>query len=373
MKRKLSIDQHVIQFCRFLRDNGFAVGPTEEVDVLNALTMIDWADRLQFKAVLKTVLVKNISQFHLFDELYTKYWWELKRAQDSKLKDSQEADQPSKAKQQAPAIEVIKNWLHGNPQNEIKEVAQYSPGMAKGKADLSAFAEEESREWSHIIRILKRQLENQPNRRLVHNKKPGQLSLRPLVRQNMRKGGELLDLYFKHPKKQKLKLVLLCDVSKSMDLYARFIIQMMYAFQNSGLQMETFAFSTSLYRATRLLKSQSIKKALNALSDHVEEWGSGTRIGDCLFEFVDRYGRSLLDKKTYVFIMSDGWDNGNVELMGRAMKKIKSASKKVIWLNPLASSESFAPEVQGLKAALPYIDALVPATQIGDLKYVLKK
>ena len=371
MKRKLSIDQHVIQFCRFLRENGFTAGPTEEVDVLNALAVIDWSDPKQFKEVLKTILVKNINQYHLFDELYTKYWRELKRAEDSKLKDSQEPDRQSKAKQQAPSIEVIKNWLHGSPQKEIKEVAQYSPGVAKGKADLSAFAEEESREWATVIRILKKQLENQPNRRQVHNKKPGKISLRPLVRHNMRKGGELLDLYFKHPKKQKLKLVLLCDVSKSMDLYARFIIQMMYAFQNSGLQIETFAFSTSLYRATRLLKSHSLKKALNALSEHVEEWGSGTRIGDCLLDFVERYGRSLLDRKTYVFILSDGWDNGDADNMARAMKKIKGQSKKVIWLNPLASSANFAPEVQGLKAALPYIDALLPATNIKDLKYIL--
>ncbi|NER00996.1 MAG: hypothetical protein F6K30_30615 [Cyanothece sp. SIO2G6] len=122
MKRKLSIDQHVIQFCRFLRENGFAAGPTEEVDVLNALVVIDWGDRKQFKEVLKAVLVKNINQFHLFDELYAKYWRYPKVAEYIKNKYSQDPAQKTNDKQQTPTLDDNKNSQYDSPQNSNKEV-----------------------------------------------------------------------------------------------------------------------------------------------------------------------------------------------------------------------------------------------------------
>ena len=364
MKRQTALSNHIIQFCRFLRTQDFNIGPREERDSLEGLAYISWESSEQFKAVLKSTLVKNSRQFDLFDDLYFQYWKELDRAQDSKLKDSQNRDCEAARKQQSPSIEVIKNWLHGNRQEQEKEVAQVSPGVAKGQTDLSAFSREDMREWQQMIQWLRKYLANQPSRRWVHNQKRGDISLRPMIRANLRRGGELLDLYFKHPKEQKLKIVLLCDVSRSMELYSHSLIKMMYSLQNSMLEVETFVFSTSLYRVTHRLKSHSLKKALQSISEYVDEWSSGTKIGECFQHFLEHYGSRLLTRKTFVFIVSDGWDSGDIELLAMAMQKIKSRSRQIFWFNPLADSPDFEPQVKGMQAAMPFVDVLVPGMSV---------
>ncbi len=367
MKRLLALDENVIQFCRFLREKSFTIGPSEAQLALESLYYIDWNSPLEFKQALKSSLSKNAWQYHKFDELYKQYWSEIKRAQDSKLKDSQQPDRPSR--NQLPSIEVIKDWLYGQKNEETREIAKYSAGRVKQDTDLSRFENTEFKEWYQILQRLKKKMLQTPNRRVTTSNKKGPIFLRQMIRKALREGGEYTDLVFQAPKKQKVKVLLLCDVSKSMEMYSEFIIQMLYSFQNSGLSIETFVFSTSLYRISQKLKNKSFKESLIELSSYVDEWSSGTRIGDCFHALTDRYGK-LLTSKTYVFVMSDGWDSGDANELSQAIRKIKKSVKSVVWLNPLAF-DGFKPEVQGLKAALPYVDAMVPATKVSDLKQLL--
>ena len=143
---------------------------------------------------------------------------------------------------------------------------------------------------------------------------------------------------------KKLKLVLLCDVSKSMDLYSRFFVHLIYAFQHAYDRIETFVFSTALHRVTEILDNQEFDKAFDTISERVPHWSGGTTIGSCLNDFTKEFEYSLLDRKTIVFILSDGWDTGEPGVMKDAMQTIYKKTRKVIWLNPLAGSPNFLPD-----------------------------
>jgi uncharacterized protein with von Willebrand factor type A (vWA) domain len=166
--------------------------------------------------------------------------------------------------------------------------------------------------------------------------------------------------------------VVICDVSRSMELYAAFLLQFMYAFQQVYSRVETFAFSTSLQRVTQLLKQNDFQKAMNILSEQNHKWSGGTRIGKSLNSFVNEYAFKVLDKKTIVIIMSDGWDTGDLDLLQHSMEIIRNRSKKIIWLNPLAGYTDYKPHVAGMKTALPYINVFAPVHNADSLRKLAK-
>ncbi len=165
---------------------------------------------------------------------------------------------------------------------------------------------------------------------------------------------------------------MLCDVSKSMELYSTFLLQFLYAFQQVYQRMETFTFSTSLQRITPLLRQKHFGEALELLSVENEGWNSGTRIGESLNTFVTDYSNKLIDSRTIVIILSDGWDTGNIEMLKQSMHQIHIKAKKVIWLNPLAGYNNYRPEVAGMKAAMPFVDIFAPVYNLASLRRLAK-
>jgi uncharacterized protein with von Willebrand factor type A (vWA) domain len=181
-----------------------------------------------------------------------------------------------------------------------------------------------------------------------------------------------MDIVYRQAKKKKVKTVILCDVSRSMELYSVFLLQFMYAFQQVFTRVETFAFSTSLKRITSLMKENNFRDAVELLGKDNSGWNGGTRIGKCLDEFVREYAEKLLDRKTIVIILSDGWDTGDIEMLGRNMENIHSRVAKLIWLNPLAGYKDYQPLVAGMKTALPFIDVFAPAHNAASLRQLGK-
>ena len=373
MKRQTSLSHHVVQFSNFLRAKKFNIGPNEESDALKGLTIIDWSDPLQFKSVLKTSFCKDFHQTLQFDTLYNQYWYELSKAVDSKTKKVEE-EKPQPVKKSPPSIQVIKNWLHGNQApNEEQDLNKASDDALKSASDLMAYANDYARDWNEVIRLMQRYVAKKKTRRMVKSRKPVQVDFRKILKKSMQRGGEISQFEFKKKKVSKTNIVLLCDISKSMELYSKFVIQMMYALQNSSLRIHCFVFSTSLYSISRDLKRQSIQEALQNISEKVDEWSSGTKIGESLTQFHVRYSRKSLTKNTFTFVVSDGWDAGEISLLESAMKKLKRKSERLIWVNPLASNENYDPKVLGMKTALPYIDHLIPALDVSSLKRYLGK
>jgi hypothetical protein len=168
----------------------------------------------------------------------------------------------------------------------------------------------------------------------------------------------------------KTKVVVLCDVSGSMDLYSRLLLQFLYALQNQLGRMETFVFSTRLHRITDQLTGESYRAALARLGD-VRDWSGGTKIGESLRTFVQEY-RRLVDRQTVVLVLSDGWDTGDPAVLGDALAQIRRRAAKVIWLNPLLGSPDYQPLTQGMVAALPYVDEFLPAHNLDSLRALIR-
>ena len=326
--RQTSLSKNIVHFCRFLRLKGFAVSIEEEILSLQSLQFIDYSNSEVFRLALNASICRNKTQLDGFDDLFHDFWKELDKAVDTKTK---EDTKNKTAFQQQPSYKAIKKWLHGNGNKEIEEAATYSVQETLLRKDFSTVPEDEVDELMQTIRSIAKRLAAKTNRRYESSYKADMPDLRKTLRKNLRRGGELLDIVHRKPKRNRIKLVLLCDVSRSMELYSAFLIQFMYAFQQVYKRMETFVFSTSLKRITSLLKQKNFSEAMQLLSNENNGWSGGTRIGESLDAFVNEYGKKLIDSKTIVIILSDGWDTGNTELVKTNMEFLHAKSKKIIW------------------------------------------
>jgi uncharacterized protein with von Willebrand factor type A (vWA) domain len=221
-----------------------------------------------------------------------------------------------------------------------------------------------------ILRVaarLARQLAARPSRRWKPAMRGHRLNLRQLMRQSLKTGGDVVELTFRERRLRKTKLVLLCDVSGSMDLYSRFLLQFLYALQNCFARVETFVFSTRLSRVTDQLRRRPYGVALRRLSADVDDWSGGTRIGDCLTAFAEGWPR-LVDRRTVVVVVSDGWDSGDPALVASTLASIRQRAGRVVWLNPLLGSPAYRPETRGMAAALPHLDVFAPVHNLDSLR-----
>ena len=376
ISRPTSLSAHVVAFSRFLRANGIPLGPDREADALKALAEINLGDEAQFYLAMRSIFPQNRKQLRAFDELYAKYWKELAKAVDAKIKDDAKESKPKKKKNDQngeASFEALKNWLSGNRQAEQEELAAYSLGEPLSQKDFGSYTDEDLYEARRIIRTLVQRMAKTMSRRYEATRSGGQLDLRRILRNNFRKGDEIIDLFYRRPARNKIRLVLLCDVSKSMELYSRFWVQFMYAFQNLYQSIETFVFSTKLCRITEDLKEMDYTQALENLKERVPHWSGGTDIGATLREFTQEYAMKKLNSRTIVLIISDGMDTGEGDDLALNMERIRRKARRVIWLNPLAGSPDYRPEVKALKAVLPHLDLHAPAHNLESLKRVVEQ
>ena len=361
LARHGALSANVVGFCRSLRGQGSGAALGEEQDALRALAAIDLSDPEDFRLSLRTTLAKTPAEQTLFDALFNAYWSVWDRA--SELGPLSAPVPPAKRTSTS-----IRDWLkQGEPTEEEREAAGYSPIEVHTKRDFKDFKAEELEEIGRLLQAIARVLATRFSRRYRPARPPGRLDLRRTLRASLRRGGELLDLSYCRSTCQKPKLVLLCDVSKSMDLYSRFLIQFMYAFQNAYRRMETFVFATSLHHIAPLLRGDDLSAGLAALAAQVPDWSGGTRIGAALATFLREHA-ALVDRQTALLIVSDGWDTGDLETLEESMRVLQRRSRCLIWLNPLLGSPSYRPATRGMQAALPYIDLFAPAHNIESLK-----
>ena len=373
VQRQTNLPAHVIQFCRFLRDHNFVIGIGETQDLLEVYAHYTPTSFNDQKNLYKSILVKNRKQFHLFEELYDRYWSELSAAENSKTKDIEEEIQKSqKSSNQKNTLQVMKNWLYNGRIEEEKKVSSYSAFEAISNKDFSTFLTSEQKELLEVIKLIAQRLANKYSRRYIRSNSKKHIDLKKTIRESLKKDVEINQFYFKEQQKRKVNLVLICDVSKSMELYSQFLIEFMYSFQQAVYRLHSFVFSTRLVSLSNILRDGDYEKVLNNLSDQVPYWSGGTRIGESLAQFNQRYGNRILNKDTIVMILSDGWDTGDLDTLEYAMKTIHKKSDRVIWLNPLAGNPDYKPATKGMEICLPYIDVFTSAHNLMSLKNVVK-
>ena len=372
------LSSNLVGFCLYLRINGLLCGMSEQIDALRSLMKLDFQNEDDFRIALRITLAKNTQEQEIFDKYFHSYWYVWESAENlSRRLESNESEPATRKINEMPqkqSLFSINDWLGNNQETtELKEAAGYSPFQTKSERDFSSFPIEELKELTQLINEIGKAMASQLSRRTIKSKKRRHIDFRVTMRNSLRRGGEILDLVYYKNRRQRLKLVLLCDVSKSMDLYSRFLIQFIYAFQSVYRRIETFVFSTSLYHITEILRAEELYNALEKLSKTVPDWSGGTKIGFSLDQFVDQFGTKIIDSQTVCLIISDGWDTGDVDLLVRSMRYLKKNARSIIWLNPLKGSSDYEPATKGMQAALPYIDIFASAHNLNSLRRLVRQ
>ena len=229
-------------------------------------------------------------------------------------------------------------------------------------------------ELSQLYRLMERLEIATPRRRMrraERHRRGERMDMRRTLRGSIRTGGDPIRLAHRRRRVVPRRMVLLCDISGSMEPYARAYLQFLTCAAGSGPKAEAFVFATRLTRLTRALRSRSPERAIQRAAAAAPDWSSGTRIGDALKEFNDRHGRRGMARGALLVILSDGWERGDPALVAREMERLSRLAHRIVWVNPRASAEGFSPRAGGMAAALPYCDALVSGHSLDALDEVI--
>lgn len=339
------------------------------MDALRAVMRVDLGDRQDFRLALRSIMVSKPDELEQFELLFDLFWGQqLLQESDEEGEGEDGPVSTQETRQTEMAMASEEEAEEGESDEQEVEAALYSPVEMLAGRDFSTFQADEMAAIARAIVQIARKLATRQSRRLRTSRKSPRIDLRRTVRRNLKYGGTIVELARKRRKIRKPRLVLICDVSRSMDQYSRFLLQFIYAFQHALGRVESFVFSTQLTRVTDYFKAHDIREALDRITREVPEWSGGTRIGQSLKLFNENYAGMLVDSRTIVLFLSDGLDTGDVDLLDEQMAVLRRRARRVIWLNPLLGSPEYRPLARGMSTALPYIDVFAPAHNLASLE-----
>lgn len=344
--------------------------PAEVIDSLRALTEVEVSDRTDFRLTLRSVLSTSPEELTLFDQIFDLYWGP--RNLDEDEENGSGEDSGVSLDNRPTDLTMGDDDQNADDAEKKAKMAVYSPLEVLGLKDFSAFQEEEMEALARAVLILARKLSTRQSRRMRASRKSPRIDLRRTVRRNMKYGGTILELARRRRKIRKPKLVLICDVSRSMDQYSRFMLQFIYAFQHVLGKVESFVFSTQLTHVTEYFRGADIYEALDQIAHDVLDWSGGTRIGQSLKTFNEQFAANVLDSRTIVLVLSDGLDTGDVDLLDEQMALLRRRAKRILWLNPLLGSPEYRPLARGMSTALAYVDVFAAANNLKSLEELSK-
>lgn len=357
-------------FGELLRDVGLRSGPDRTIDAVAALGCIDLGDIDQMRDALRAVHVCRREEVAVFDAAFDIYWARPEaaiRAGAIPMRSRPLPLDPRKAQE----------WLNrlGLPASQLPRDQSTTPQVASSSGysadellrerDFGDLTWEETQQVRRLLRQAPWRLAERRTRRWRPGRR-GRVELRRTLRRAARTGGEATVLARTRRRIRRRPLVIICDVSGSMERYSRALLVFAHAVARRE-RVDTFVFSTRLSRITHLLRRRDIDDALADTAAQVHDIGGGTRIGESLRTFNRRYARRVLGHGAVVLVISDGWDRGEVATLEREMSRLARSCHRLIWLNPLLGSEVYAPEARGMAAALPYCDDFLAAHNVDAL------
>ena len=370
---------NTLMFGRVLKDLGFRLGLSQVIDANRCMPLIDIRSRVDFHRTLAANLLHEHEDIEPFNQVFEAFWQGDMEIEPGIETMEVPAESPDEALESS-------DDSGGNMEETVAEregasddsstdpdplmVPTYSPNEQLNEKDFSEMGIEESRAVTQAILLIASKIATQVSRRKKRARRGTEIDPRGTMRRNIKYGGEVIELVARKRRIKKTRVVLLCDVSGSMDCYSRFLIQFMYGLQNELWGVETFVFSTTLSRITHLIRTKNIGNALDKISKSVLGWSGGTNIGRSLEIFNRDFAASTVTHRTVVVIISDGWDRGDVGVLERQMQALKRRCGKMIWLNPLLASENYEPLCKGMQAALPYLDLFLSAHNANSLVHL---
>lgn len=366
------LGQKLMEFCHLLRAYEIEVTASRIIDTFRALKAIDFFRRGDFYTVLESNLISRVSERELFHQLFLQFWRGSTWAgiPDPCLPGWEDecALPPHSMPNSRWQLESVDGGDEPDDAPPPRSLTMYSSTERLSHKDFGKMSEQELMQVQRLISSMAQQMSTVLSRRQKARKKAHGIDTSRTLRHSLRYGGEIVQLRRRGPKIGKTKMVLLCDVSGSMDVYTKFLLQFLYGVQNGLRGVETMVFSTRMSRITSLLRRRHIDAALELISAAVHDWSGGTKIGQCLKEFNDTMAPNMVTSKTLVVMISDGWDTGDTAVLDAEMARLRSHAYRIIWLNPLLGNPTYQPLCKGMHTALPYVHDFMPVHSAESLR-----
>jgi uncharacterized protein len=352
---------HVVTFGRVLREAGLEIGPGRVTDALRALDAVDLARRDDVYFSLRQTLVSRHDELSVFDRAFEAWFLRTPVLPPERMRPPEQV------------LRVVQPSAEGahedgdDADDEPLELGASGDELLRDK-DFAELSEDELRRVRDLVARIARTRPLRRSRRLRRDPLGEGMDVRGMIRRSLRTGGDPIERPLRARKQVPRRLVLLCDVSGSMDAYARVLLLFLHAAVGTGRGVEAFAFGTRLSRLTPDLRTRDPLDALARCTEAVVDWGSGTRIGASLREFNEVYGRRAMSRGAIVVIVSDGWEREDPALVGREMSRLARAAYAVIWVNPLKGNPDYQPLAGGMRAALPFVDRFLAGHNLSSLE-----
>jgi uncharacterized protein len=380
-----------VGFGRALRRSGLGVDIGAAIDFARALEIVDIGDREQVRAAGEAVFVRRKDDIEPYHVAFDRYWrGRLDLGAEALLEDPWEELVPDEAGMSGAEPPMVGDErmergedqsgtpLPGDHDDESDEADPdalsvapdaYSKLEALRHREFDRMTPAELRDAERLVDLLTPRLEKRRTRRYELHKHGRRIAPRAMFRQNLATGGEILAWVWRRPVKRPRPLVVICDISGSMERHSRLLLRFVQALSAThAVKTESFVFGTRLTRVTRLLRDRDRDRALARVADSVTDWAGGTRIGESFHEFNVKWARRTLRTSGVVIVVSDGWDRGDPALVAIEAARLRRNCHRLVWLNPLAGTAGYQPLAAGMRAAFPYIDDFLAAGTVASLE-----
>jgi len=356
-----------IVFGRLLRRAGLAVDPDQSRTFTRALLLLGVQRKGDVRAAGRAIYVRRREDRAVFDEAFELFW--RRRAYGSGL--GGRLPRLVQSKRRPGGLDLGRDTGFGEERREPLLVVMPQAASSAEQlrlADFGELSQEEERDALRMLEALRPRLPMRPARRGRLARHGRRLAMRRMLRRSLATGGQPLHWRWLERTRRPRPIVLICDISGSMERYSRFLLRFAHALARSGAPVEVFVFGTRLTRITRQLRVRSADEALRRVAGSVVDWSGGTRIGECLRTLNVRWVRRTVRSGAVALLVSDGWERGDPALLEREMARLNRNTHRLVWLDPLASRVGFEPLTQGLVAALPHVDDFLPCANIASLE-----
>ncbi len=365
---------NLLLFGRVLRRLGLDINPGRMMDLISALGTIEIGNKADFFYAARTLLVHEREDLPLFDEAFELFWRKPAESWDLQWQGLVRRRKPSGPIVTHPPLKESEPQANetDSTSNETMSVIEVTRTYSDREILRHKNFAEMNVEESEAVKQMMAHLLWKVNERKTRRRRPGKgqlIDMRRTLRRSLQNEGEVFSWAYREPKLKPRPLVVIADISGSMERYTRLLLHFIYGMKAALSQpMEAFVFSTRLTRITRPLQIRDLDLALKNVGELVNDWAGGTRIGESLKAFNFEWGRRVLGRGAVVLVISDGWDRGDVDLLKREMARLKRSCHRLIWLNPLLGSADYEPLTRGIQAALPHIDNFLPVHNLASLE-----
>jgi len=361
---------NIMHFGRCLRAAGLPVGPGKVLEAIRAVEAIGIGGREDFYWTLHAVFVNRRDQRELFDQAFHIFWRKpdlLEKMMQLLMPtiDTDEAPESNDLNrrlsdalgpQQQPGQGEAPEDAEEPPTIELDATFTFSEREILQSKDFEDMSAEEIERAKRVIQTMRLPIMAVPTRRFFSSAHGDRVDLRKTLRNSMRGGGASIDLARKKRIKRHPPLVILADISGSMDRYSRMLVHFMHAITNDRDRVFSFVFGTRLTNITRQLRQKDVDIALSKVGDLVEDWSGGTRIGHCLGDFNRNWSRRVLGQGALVLMITDGLDRDAGDGLDEAMERLQKSCRRLIWLNPLMRFDGYEPSATGARAIIKHVD-----------------